>query len=225
MEGSVPEHEQGAAASPEKLSLDHPVTGEPAPVTEEQLRSVTVGEVTPLTGPIEITDYDPEWPRIFAREAKAIRVALGARALDIHHVGSTSVTGLAAKPRIDIVLTVPDSADESAYVPALEDAGYVLRIREPDWYEHRVFKGPRSDLNLHVFSSGCAEIDRMLLFRDWLRGNETDRRLYERTKRTLATRTWTHTQDYANAKTGIVEEIIARASIASGPKANQDRST
>ena len=87
----------------------------------------------------------------------------------LEHAGSTSVPGLAAKPRIDIMLAVPDSADEPSYVPALEAAGYVLRIREPDWYEHRVFKGPDTDVNLHVFSAGCPEIARMLLFRDWLR--------------------------------------------------------
>ncbi len=70
--------------------------------------------------------------RLFAREAKRIRSARGERVLLLEHAGSTSVPGLAAKPRIDIVLTVADSADEAAYVPALETAGCVLRIREPD---------------------------------------------------------------------------------------------
>ena len=87
----------------------------------------------------------------------------------LEHTGSTSVPGLAAKPIIDITLAVPDSSDEDAYAPALEAAGYVLRIREPDWHEHRVFKGPDTNVNLHVFSDGCPEIDRMLRFRDWLR--------------------------------------------------------
>jgi GrpB-like predicted nucleotidyltransferase (UPF0157 family) len=89
----------------------------------------------------------------------------------------------------------------------------VLRIREPDWYEHRVFKGPDTDVNLHVFSPGCPEIDRMLLFRDHLRSNESDRRLYERTKRELAQKEWKYTQNYADAKTAVVEEIIARARV------------
>jgi GrpB-like predicted nucleotidyltransferase (UPF0157 family) len=109
------------------------------------------------------------------------------------------------------LLIVPNSGDEPAYVPDLEAAGYVLRIREPEWYEHRVFKGPDTDVNLHVFSPGCIEIERMLGFRDWLRTHSEDRERYERTKRELASRQWEFTQNYADAKTAVVEEIIARA--------------
>jgi GrpB-like predicted nucleotidyltransferase (UPF0157 family) len=123
------------------------------------------------------------------------------------------VPGLAAKPIIDIVLAVPDSSDEPAYVPALEAGGYVLQAREPDWFEHRMFKGPDTDINLHVFTVGAAEIDRMLLFRDWLRANDADRDAYLQVKRDLAQRTWRHVQHYADAKTAIVEQIIARAAL------------
>src|SRR6266545_1198006 len=133
------------------------------------------------------------------------------RALEIEHAGSTSVPGLAAKPVIDIVLVVRDSADEAAYVPQLEAAGYVLRIREPDWFEHRLLKGPDTNVNIHVFSPGCAEVERMLLFRDWLRRNEADHDLYERAKRELAQKQWNYVQDYADAKSAVVEEILARA--------------
>ncbi len=178
---------------------------------EEQLRAVTIGELKPLTEPVELVDYDPAWPTLFEREAERIRAALGARVRLLEHTGSTSVPGLAAKPIIDITLAVPDSADEAAYVPPLEAAGYVLRIREPDWYEHRVFKGPDTSVNLHVFSEGCPEIDRMLRFRDRLRSNAADRELYERTKRELATKKWEYVQDYADAKTAVVEEIVARS--------------
>jgi len=181
------------------------------PSTDEQIRAAYVGRLAPLVGPIQIVDYDPEWPRLFEREARRIQAALGDRVLLIEHTGSTSVPGLAAKPRIDMLLVVANSADEPAYVPALEAAGYVLCIREPDWYEHRVFKGPDTDVNLHVFSPGCTEIDRILLFRDWLRSNVFDFRLYERTKRELARKDWKYTQNYADAKTSVVEEIIARA--------------
>ena len=180
------------------------------PSTEEQIRAAQVGELVPLVSPIQIVDYDPEWPRLYEREAERVQSALGDRALLIEHVGSTSVPGLAAKPKIDMLLVVANSADESAYIPDIEAAGYVLRIREPDWYEHRMFKGPDTDINLHIFSSGCREIDRMLLFRDWLRSNESDRRLYERTKRELARNNWKYMQNYADAKTTVVEEILAR---------------
>jgi GrpB-like predicted nucleotidyltransferase (UPF0157 family) len=93
----------------------------------------------------------------------------------------------------------------------LEAVGYVLRVREPGWHEHRVLKGSDPDLNLHVFSTGCVEIERLLRFRDHLRADEEDRLLYERTKRALAQRTWKYSQHYADAKTEVVEEILTRA--------------
>jgi len=181
------------------------------PHTEEDLRSSRIGELKPLSGPIQIVDYDPHWPEMFAREADRIRSTLGNRALRIEHAGSTSVPGLAAKPTIDLLLVVADSADEAAYAPALQAAGYVLRTREPNWHEHRVFKGPDTNINLHVFSSGCLEIGRMLMFRDWLRANSADRDLYARTKLALAQKMWKYIQNYADAKTEVVEEILARA--------------
>ena len=187
------------------------------PMSEEEMQSVTIGELQPLTAPIRIADYDPEWPRLYEREAARMTALLGDRVVAIEHAGSTSVPGLAAKPIIDIVLVVDDSSDESGYVPMLEAAGYALRIREPDWFEHRLLKGPDTDINLHVFSAGCPEITRMLNFRDHLRSNDADRQLYEQTKRELAGRDWKYTQNYADAKTAVVEQIIARAGGAAAP--------
>ena len=179
--------------------------------TEEEIRAYTIGELKPLSGRIPIVDYDPHWPELFAREADRIRSVLGSRALRIEHVGSTSVPGLAAKPIIDLLLVVADSAEEDAYMKLLGTVGYALRIREPNWYEHRMFKGPDTDINLHVFSSGCAEIDRMLIFRDRLRSNAADRDLYACAKLALAQKEWKYVQNYADAKTAVIEEIIARA--------------
>lgn len=181
------------------------------PFTDEQIRAATIGELVPHAATIHIAEYDPEWPRLFEREAIRIREALGARARAVEHVGSTSVPGLAAKPVIDIVLVVDDSADESAYVPDLEAHGYVLRIREPDWFEHRLFKGPDTNVNVHVFSSDCTEVQVMLDFRDRLRANDADRELYEHAKRELAAKDWKYVQNYADAKSAIVAEINARA--------------
>ncbi len=82
---------------------------------------------------IRIVDYDPSWPATFEEHAENIRVALADMALQIEHIGSTSVPGLAAKAKIDILVVVPDSADEGAYVAPMETAGYALRLREPDW--------------------------------------------------------------------------------------------
>lgn len=136
--------------------------------------------------------------------------------LQVEHVGSTSVPGLCAKPIIDMLLVVKNSADEPSYVPALEAAGYRLRIREPEWFEHRLFKGPDTDINLHVFSEGASEIDRMIRFRDWLRSNESDRDKYAQVKQSFAKNRWRHVQHYADAKTSIIQKIMERAN---GPSA------
>jgi GrpB-like predicted nucleotidyltransferase (UPF0157 family) len=160
---------------------------------------------------IRIVDSDPRWPEWFQREAARIRSLLGAHVLQLEHIGSTSVPGLAAKPIIDTLLVVAHSADESGYAPELIAGGYQLHIREPEWYEHRMFKGPDIETHLHVFSLGCPEIERVLKFRDWLRDNPSDRDLYENTKRKLAKQEWESGQAYADAKTSVVREILARA--------------
>ncbi len=176
---------------------------------EERIREVVIGEIESPT--IVVMDYDPAWAERFRQEETKIRAALGEAALAIEHIGSTSVPRLAAKPIVDILLVVEDSGDEASYVPALESAGYVLRVREPDFDEHRMFRTPEKDVHLHVFSAGSPEIERYLLLREQLRENEEDRELYARTKRELASRNWPSMQHYAEAKTGVIEAIIARA--------------
>jgi GrpB-like predicted nucleotidyltransferase (UPF0157 family) len=185
------------------------------PRTPEQIQALTVGVIEPLTGPIPFVEYDPGWPALFVREEARIRSILGDRVVRLEHTGSTSVPGLAAKPIIDVTMTVPDVTDEPAFVPDLEAAGYILRIREsePDWYDHRVFKGPDTNVNLHVFSAGCIELERMVGFREWLRTHDDDRELYEATKRDLIERDWTYVQNYADAKGDVVEAIAARAGL------------
>jgi GrpB-like predicted nucleotidyltransferase (UPF0157 family) len=178
---------------------------------EAQLQLATIGRPTRVDGPIVLADYDPRWPELYEREATRVRAILGDRVHGLEHAGSTSVPGLPAKPIIDMLLVVADPADEPAYVPPLEAAGYVLRIREPDWHEHRLFRGPDTAINLHTFGDGSGEITRMLAFRDWLRSHDDERDLYLRTKRDLAARHWVFVQDYADAKGEVVEAIIARA--------------
>ena len=177
----------------------------------EELFAVTIGSPTRLDGPVLLAPPDPRWPERFERQAERIRAARGVRVLELEHVGSTSVPGLVAKPIIDIALVVPDSADEPAYVPALETAGYVLRIRSPTWEEHRMLKGTDPEVNLHVFSPGSGEVDRMRGFRDRLRANAADRERYAAEKRALAARDWEYMQDYADAKTGVVGQILKRS--------------
>ena len=173
--------------------------------------SIYVGGPPPKNQDVVIADYDPIWPHWFESAAFRIREALGEKVLQLDHVGSTSVRGLPAKPLIDINMAVADTTDEGAYVPPLEAIGYKLRIREPDWYEHRLLRGYDPPVNLHVFNPGCEELDRTVRFRDHLRTHEDDRELYARTKRELAAKKWKYVQNYADAKSDVIQQILARA--------------
>lgn len=176
-------------------------------MSDEPMETGLIGGVEKAR--IKLLDYDTDWPKKFKVHAERIIEALGPVALRIEHIGSTSVPGLAAKPIIDILVVVEDSADESTYLPQLEAAGYRLRVREPDWNEHRMFRTPERDVHVHVYSEGCPEIERYLVFRERLRRNIEDRDRYERRKRELAMKEWSDMNDYAKAKTEVIESIIA----------------
>src|SRR4051812_6433574 len=193
---------------------DQLVNGDDQQATRDaDVQRAFVRRATPHNATVRLADYDPAWPGLFEREAERVRGALGDRVLLLEHVGSTSIPGMAAKPQIDILLVVADSSREEDYVPALEGAGYVLAIREPEWHEHRMFRGPDTRINAHVFTRESVEIARMLGFRDWLRTHPDDFALYLNTKRELSGRTWRWLQDYADAKSEVVEEIVRRAGL------------
>lgn len=186
------------------------------PMSAEKIEAAHLVAPPRLDAQITLRDYDPRWPSIFEREAAQIREHLDRLEHRIEHVGSTSVPDLPAKPVIDILLTVPDSAADASYVPALEALGFELIIREPEWYEHRVLRkydlGPSADTaNLHVLSAGCPEADRMLLFRNHLRKHSGERKLYGDTKHMLSQQTWEYVQNYADAKSEVVADILERA--------------
>ena len=178
---------------------------------DEQILAASVKGDPPQYQQIVIAEYDPIWPHWFESAAHRIREALGDKVLQLDHVGSTSVRGLPAKPLIDINLVVDDTTDEAAYVPPLEAIGYELRVREPDWFQHRLLRGFDPPVNLHVFPRDCTEVDQMLLLRDWLRTHDDDRELYARTKRELAAKEWKYVQNYADAKSEVVQDILQRA--------------
>jgi GrpB-like predicted nucleotidyltransferase (UPF0157 family) len=165
-----------------------------------------VGGPEPLE--IELHGYDEQWPVIYHDHRRRIEDALAATNVDIEHIGSTSVSGLAAKPIIDIVVAVDDITAEEDYLDALLAAGYVLRVREPG---HRLVRTPARDVHVHLFERGDPAVDEYLLFRDHLRSNESDRSLYESTKRSLLARRWDDMNQYADAKTEVVLAIKARA--------------
>lgn len=157
---------------------------------------------------ISVVDYDERWPVRFREIAARVRRALGEDALGVEHIGSTSVPGLAAKPIVDVLLTVADVSSEAAYLPALKSAGFLLRVREP---EHRMVRTPARDVHVHVYEPGRPEVRDYLDLRDWLRVDAQDRDLYAATKRMLARRRWNDMNDYADAKTEVVHDLLARA--------------
>lgn len=161
--------------------------------------------------PITIAPYDPTWPATFRTEAARIRTALAETALTVEHVGSTAVPGLPAKDRVDIDLIVADPTAEDDYVPALAGIGYVLRTRQPDWYQHRCLWNAGHTVNLHVFGPDCDEHLRHLVFRDWLRAHPDDRDAYAAAKgRAAAEHRWS-TSGYNTHKAATVVDILRRA--------------
>ncbi len=169
----------------------------------------------PAPSPVRIVPYDPDWPRRYRDLAAGIRRALGAAVLDLEHVGSTSVAGLAAKDVVDIDLTVADPRAEETYVPPLERLGYVLTIRQPSFHEHRclTLAGPR--VNLHVYGPDCPETIRHRLFRDWLRTHPDDRERYQEAKRAAIPGGGT-VMDYNARKQQTIREIYDRMFRAAG---------
>lgn len=152
--------------------------------------------------------HDPLWAARFSEHEARIRAALGATGESVEHIGSTSVPGLAAKPIIDILVTVPDITAEEDYLDPLLAAGYLLRVREPG---HRLVRTSERDVHIHILEPDNPAAHDYLLLRDHLRAVPADRDLYERTKRDLTTRTWSDMNAYADAKGPVIEEIKRRA--------------
>lgn len=170
--------------------------------------------VQPAREPIDMVPADPAWPVVFEEIAAGLREVLGARVLDLLHVGSTSVPGLAAKPVIDIDLIVANPANEPSWLPALEAAGFVLTAREPWWHEHRMLRGydPRS--NIHIFGPDAAEPWKHRIFRDHLLRDHTDRDRYARAKQDaarLASAEYETVMEYNRRKEEVIRAIYARA--------------
>lgn len=170
---------------------------------------VTIGAWAPEA--VEVVAPDPAWPQSYAAVRDRLVEALGDRVVSVEHVGSTSVPGLWAKPIVDVDLTVADSGDEDAWLPDLEAAGFVLRVREPEWEQHRCLRGTEPSANVHVFSPGAREPQRHVLFRDWLRTHPDDRDAYAAVKREVAGRGFTDAMLYNNAKAWFVYDLYEKA--------------
>ena len=162
---------------------------------------------------LELHEHDERWADTYLEHRRRIQDALAAVDVDVEHIGSTSVPGLAAKPVVDVVVTVDDITAEEDYLDALLAAGYELRVREP---RHRLVRTPARDVHVHVYGRGDPAVDEYLLLRDHLRRDAEDRALYEGTKRALLSERWDDTNAYADAKTDVIDAIKARARAARG---------
>ncbi|WP_150308517.1 GrpB family protein [Planctomonas psychrotolerans] len=207
------------------MSATHPLWRPYAPVSEENIRRARVrpDDESTWQRPVEVVPHSAEWDISYRRVADAVGAALGERRLAIEHVGSTAVPGLAAKPVIDVDLIVADSADEGAYLPALQEAGFELVVREPDWEQHRLLHWREVTTNLHVFSAGAAEPRRHIAFRDWLATHADDRLAYARLKEELAKEGYSDAMQYNNRKAALIYDIYERIFAADPATAHDPR--
>lgn len=188
----------------------HPLWNPYGPPSQEEIDAAraNLGVWRPTV--VEVVAPDPAWPQAYAALRDQVVAALGERMLALQHVGSTSVPGLWAKPMIDVDLTVEDSGDEDAWLPDLQAAGFELRVRQPEWEEHRCLRGRAPAANVHVWSPGAREPQRHRMFRDWLRDHPEDRDVYAAVKREVAARGFTDQMLYNNEKAWVVYDLYEK---------------
>lgn len=159
-----------------------------------------------------ITDYDRRWPRLFSEEAERLRPIFADACIDIHHVGSTAVVGLAAKPEIDILVVVSSVSGLDCWQADLSGLGYG---RGGDLMKgHHFFKrdiGKIRTHKLHICASGHSQIRRMLGIRDHLRSNATDRQTYAELKLRLERENSTGIAEYLKGKAPFLDELYRKS--------------
>ena len=194
------------------MRATHPLWRPFDPPDDRAIAAARVGTWQPA--PVTVVDADPRWPAAFQALRREIEQVLGPTAISVAHMGSTSVPGLPAKDVLDVDLAVPDPAAEETYVPPLERIGFALRVREPEWDEHRMLRRPRPTTHLHVFPPGAPELRRHLMFRDWLRTHPDERDAYAAHKLEVAARGYTDGMHYNNAKAAFVYDLYERIFVA-----------
>lgn len=173
--------------------------------TDEEIAAARVS--APAAERVEVVPPDPAWPAAYDVVRRRIEAALGDRALEVRHVGSTSVPGLHAKPVIDVDVTVADTAAEPDYLAALEEAGFVLTVREP---AHRCLRLAEPRTNLHLWDPGHPEPRRHVLFRDWLATHGDDLAAYGDLKCRLSEEGFSDVMQYNNRKAALIYDIYER---------------
>lgn len=159
-----------------------------------------------MTNFVEVIKANPEWPSLFEMEALHLKNVLNC--LEIHHIGSTAIPNLAAKPILDMIPVVDSLLEVDFKASEMERLGYKV-MGEHGIAFRRFFqkKGLKASYNIHVYEKGHPEIDRHLKFRDWMRENENDRKAYEELKINLAVKYPTDLFKYCLGKDDFVLEI------------------
>ena len=173
----------------------------------------TPGSERPEPEPIELVPYDAGWALQFENWKERLATALPAAPRRIEHVGSTSIPGLAAKPIVDIQVSVDDPEDEAKYVPAIESLGVQLRNRDSEHRFFRPFAGRPRDVHIHVCRAGSEWERRHIVFRDYLRSSAEARNTYLQTKEAAAARWGDDRIAYTEAKSGTILRLTREAEL------------
>jgi GrpB-like predicted nucleotidyltransferase (UPF0157 family) len=157
---------------------------------------------------IEVVPYNSQWPQIFEAEAKLIKKALGDNCIAIHHIGSTAIPGLSAKPVIDILPVVKSLIDVDKSVEAMEQIGYEA-LGEYGIPLRRFFQkgGDMRTHHVHVFEKGNPLILQHLKFRDWLISHPDDAKAYQELKLKLASKFSNDSESYVKGKEIFIQSI------------------
>lgn len=170
---------------------------------------------------VRVVPYDPDWPAAFAVEAESIRGALQDDRVEVHHIGSTAIPGVFAKPIIDILLVVPSLELLDSKVPSMEALGYEslgeFGIAGRRYFRKTSSNGIRTH-QVHAFEADSAGVRRHLAFRDYMRSHPDASREYSQLKQRLATEFPQSMQDYIDGKDAFVKhhESLALAWLSGG---------
>ena len=165
--------------------------------------------------PVVLASHDPEWALRATREAARLREGLGATLIEVHHIGSTAVPGIDAKPIVDLMPVVRDLAEVDAANGALAELGFQSHgefgIGGRRYFTWTNPADGRREVHVHVFRAGSEHITRHLAFRDFMRSLPAEARAYEAEKRRCRDLHAGDSRAYSEAKSPWIAAAQARA--------------
>ncbi|MBX9772253.1 MAG: GrpB family protein [Candidatus Obscuribacterales bacterium] len=168
--------------------------------------------ITPDDDPFVVIDYDPSWPDLYKQEEKRLNDTLGTSIIDIQHIGSTAVRGLAAKPEIDIQISVDNLAEVENHIQQLETLGYQRKLPDaniPNFFFCKNASDGEPAYHLHIVEEGSDEQSKQVIFRDYLLDNYRGIQEYEALKRAMAEKFPNDRSAYVDAKTAFITLALA----------------